>query len=69
MERKASVTPTVRALRGGCILLLLALLTLTGCSRVIVTSDPPGATVLYSPNGLAPWKNWPPNEEPAPLSS
>ena len=33
---------------------------LAGCARLAVTSDPPGAAVLWSPDGLEPWRPWPP---------
>jgi hypothetical protein len=31
-----------------------------GCARLAVESDPSGADVLWSPNGLSPWRAWPP---------
>ncbi len=32
----------------------------TGCSRFKVQSDPPGAAILWSPDGMEPWRPWPP---------
>lgn len=32
----------------------------TGCTRMEVTSDPPGAQVVWSPDGMEPFRPWPP---------
>jgi hypothetical protein len=33
----------------------------TGCTTLSVESNPPGARVLWSSDGLEPWRAWPPN--------
>ena len=41
-------------------LALLAILPLAACTRLTVNSQPSGATVLWSPDGLDDWRPWPP---------
>jgi len=40
---------------------LLGASLISGCASLRVTSDPPGAETLWSPNGLPPWRPWPPS--------
>lgn len=49
------------------------LLAATGCSHVTIESDPPGAAIYWSPNGVDDWRPWPPRAwsgepVPAPLT-
>ncbi|MCB2153342.1 hypothetical protein KQI84_00520 [bacterium] len=39
---------------------IVSILPLTACTRLKVESTPPGATVLWSPDGLQDWRPWPP---------
>lgn len=41
--------------------LAIALVSITGCSRLTVESQPAGATVLWSADGMEPFRPWPPN--------
>lgn len=43
-----------------CLLCLSGLLGASGCARLVVQSNPEGADVLWSPDGLTPWRPWPP---------
>lgn len=43
-----------------CLLGLWGLLGASGCARLVVESNPEGADVLWSPDGLTPWRPWPP---------
>lgn len=40
----------------------------SGCASLSVQSDPPGATVLWSPDGVQPYKQWPPDSWQWPLA-
>jgi hypothetical protein len=39
-----------------------AVLATTGCTRLVVESEPSGAAVLWSRDGLSDWRPWPPDE-------
>lgn len=43
------------------IVLLFSSLLIASCSQLTVVSQPEEARVLWSPDGLEPWKPWPPN--------
>jgi len=51
---------TVRGLLRIAGVMLVAGLLGTGCARLQVTSNPQDAFVLWSPDGLKPWRPWPP---------
>jgi hypothetical protein len=51
----------LRNLLAGAGALAIALPFTTGCTRLVVQSDPPNAVVLWSATGVEPFRPWPPN--------